>query len=85
MPALPLPAPVPDSGAKFELLVLTKLDQMAVRLAEIHQLVSPPEKQDGPSLVEVILQLTESVTAQSEQLAHLTTAVERSLASRSAG
>ncbi|MBB2156604.1 hypothetical protein HLH33_09835 [Gluconacetobacter diazotrophicus] len=77
MPALSLPQPPDERSSNFELLAMTKLNQIMVVLAEIHQLVSPPETQDGPSIVEVLLQLSEQITVQSEQMARLTAAVEQ--------
>ncbi|GAJ29765.1 hypothetical protein [Acidomonas methanolica] len=77
MSVLPLPQPDAPARERFELAVITRLDRMAMMLAEIHQLVSPREKEDGPTLVSVLQQLVEQVGGQSLELARLAEAVDR--------
>jgi len=75
----PLPLPQPDTTAtgRFEIAVITRLDRMATMLAEIHQLVSPDQKDEGPTLVSVLQQLVGQVGEQSRELTRLAEAVER--------
>lgn len=77
MPVLELPQPDTTASERYQLAVITRLDRMAVVLDEVHQLVSPQEKDDGPTLVSVLQQLVEQVSGQSEELARLAKAVEQ--------
>lgn len=77
MPVLELPQPDTTASERYQLALITRLDRMAVVLDEVHQLVSPQEKDDGPTLVSALQQLVEQVSVQSEELARLALAVEQ--------
>jgi|GEM_PF-3521869 len=62
-----------------QLVMINLLRQQGHLLAEIHQLVSPPEQSDGPSLRDILIRLVEGFDRQeeairllSEQIARLT-------------
>ncbi|MFT9221115.1 hypothetical protein [Gluconobacter oxydans] len=63
-----LPQPV-DREAPFQLLVLQRLDQIGETLAQIHEMVSPPEKaEEGEGLVEVVARMAQAMEQQGAAL-----------------
>lgn len=52
-----------SSDSQALLLIATKLDRMAQLLAEIHQMVSPPETQEGASLTDLLAQMAKALEA----------------------
>lgn len=66
-------------SAQNQLVMINLLRQQGHVLAEIHQLVSPPEQTDAPSLRDILIRLVEGFDRQeeairllSEQIAQLT-------------
>ena len=70
--------PPPQAGERFELLILTRLGQIAEAVAQIHQMVSPPDKPDeGEGLREIMLRMASALDQQTTVLEGLSEQVSR--------
>ena len=72
-----LPHPL-KGQSQFELLVMTRLNQFGEMLAQIHQLVSPPDTpQEGEGLHEVMVRMANALDRQGSVLEQLCEQVAR--------
>jgi len=59
-------------NTRNQVVIINLLRQQGKILAEIHQLVSPPEQSDSPSLRDILIRLAEGFERQEEAIRLLT-------------
>ncbi|MBS1028664.1 MULTISPECIES: hypothetical protein [Gluconobacter] len=75
--AFSLPQPKPDE-AGFQLLVLQSLGQIGEMVAQIHQLVSPPDTpQEGEGLAEIMSRIASALDRQGDILDTMSEQLDR--------